>query len=144
MANFTCSYQVPGGNGGKLVGSGFSPNRPRLNQNDTLTLALAWSGSDTPPNALVAYFIFSAAQDASSTQSGASPFVGGTGQAISYQLQQAPLVSSGGRSTYTFEPFTYNGGRPGSYELTVVVETGTGNLAITKQWSADPEFDTGS
>ena len=71
-----------------------------------------------------------------------SPFVQGANNnylCISTQPGIAGVVGSSS-TVYTFGSFTYPGSSEGSYELTfVALDASTG-----RQWSADPEFDTGS
>lgn len=45
-------------------------------------------------------------------------------------------------ATYVFGPTPiYNGGLPGNYELTIVIQDSSTSPV---QWSIDPEFETGS
>lgn len=96
-----------------------------------------------PSGNVTAVFTFTPANDAQSNQAGASPFLsGGTfvcSQSCQGQLQQG---ANSNQAVYVFGSTpVYNGGLPGSYELTIV---NTDSSTPPVQWSTDPEFDTSS
>src|SRR5688572_10861198 len=118
MATIQCNFTIPANspNGGELSGNGFN-GRPTLNSGDVLQVIVRYAGQTAPPN-LNGYFIFSAAEDAPSSQAAPSPFLSGSNY-VCHAVQNRPLDSGSGNSnTYTFAGITYNGGQAGNYELT--------------------------
>ena len=102
------------------------------------------NGAILPVPPLTATFTYTPSNDAPASQVGASPFVGG-GTYTCSQVFAKVQPQSGRNSptaTYVFGPTPiYNGGLPGNYELTIVIQDSSTSPV---QWSIDPEFETGS
>ena len=131
------------------------PSQPTLNGNtrngpagDQLQASVTFGTANSatlPSGKVTAAFTFTPANDASTGQAGASPFLaGGTFVCSTNSTQTAPQSTdtTNGTATYVFGPTpVYNGGLPGSYELTIVI---TDSSTSPVQWSTDPEFETGN
>jgi hypothetical protein len=146
--NYPCAFTVTAGTaGGKLIGGFAGGARPTLQNGDSITVSVSFAAGD--PNAPVnlnGYFVFTAASDASN-QSTPSPFLNGSSQNFICLAggNFSSAVAQGNSLVYTFQPWTYRGGKKGSYELTFVASNDTGSAQGTPmQWSEDPEFETGN
>ena len=132
---YTCNYTLPSAaNGGKLTGPGFG-NKPTLAVGDQIQAVVQVTGNGGP-TALAGYYVFSPAADATTSQSGPSPFFAGSNYLC--LAENAGTADASGKN-FTFPVMTYAGGQPGKYELTFVVQDPSSGA----QWSEDPEFDTG-
>ena len=142
---YACAFTVPAGTtGGRLSGGFAGGARPTLQNGDRLAVSVSFQAGDStaPVNQLNGIFVYTAAADAPSNQADPSPFVQGGGNFICAAGQFAAGVSQGSDKVFTFAPYIYNGGRPGSYELTFVAINDVGTAQY--QWSEDPEFETGN
>jgi hypothetical protein len=147
--NLVCTYTIAnGGHGGRLTG-GFpaanppSTDPPSLAKSQSLQVVVLWTGPTPPKNGqMTGYLVFSPAAQADN-QAAPSPFMHGH-NFLCFQKQTPVRSVSGSDLTFTFPALPYNGSAPGKYELTFIAQEGDGNDPHARQWSADPEFDTGS
>jgi hypothetical protein len=132
-----CNFTIPANsnNGGRLTGDGFN-GVPTLQNGDTLQVIVRWAGNN-PPQQINGYTMIT--PSGGSSESSPSPFLT-SGNFVCYLANT--IGKDANTPSYTFPPLTYNGGEPGSYELTFVAEVTSGST--TMQWSEDPEFETGN
>lgn len=143
MAQYSCKFSIPAGStGGKLSG-GFVGGTPSLVANDRIIVSVVYPSTSGNPATLDGAFVFSAAPDAPSSQTTATPFVWSYNNAfLCFYAPVANPVTVGNTVVYTFPALDYLGGLPGNYELTFVAINN--NVNPPQQWSEDPEFDTSS
>jgi hypothetical protein len=138
-----CNFRINvNSRGGQCLG-GFPDDSPTLSSSDYIAVNVTLTGvpaNQTPPD-ITAYFIVSTDPKAKN-QTLATPFTqanDANSPLVCFFTRQMPgSAAVGNPPVYSCQSPTYYGGAQGSYELTAVFQTSTG-----QQYSEDPEFDTG-
>jgi hypothetical protein len=151
MARFTFTFVVEDRDfGSKLTNSGLArdgkrvdPTTPKMQAGDTLEVEVMWSArvEEVPPQ-LSGHFMISAAPNAPA-QLMPSPFRNGS-HYLCYQKQTAAWSARGYAVGYVFPGLECVDGNQAQYELTFTLECEGPGYFSGRQWSIDPEFDTGN
>jgi|SoiMetStandDraft_5_1073268.scaffolds.fasta_scaffold13101_2 hypothetical protein len=124
-------------------GKRFAPTDPKMKAGDTLQVEVMWPGRpEDAPLQLAGHFMISAAPLAAA-QVMPSPFRNGD-HYLCYKQQTVAWSNRGDTVTYLFPGLVCADGAAAQYELTFTLECEGPGFYNDRQWSIDPEFDTGN
>ena len=152
MPKYTFTFEVDDRRAGsRLINHGVSPHdgdqlaAPKIKSGDTLAVDIQFGGAgDAAPQHLTGHFMISAAPAA--PQAMPSPFrIGTSPNYLCYDEQTVTWTAPDNANPYyQFPGLTCQDGQDGNYELTFILECTEDGPYKDRQWSIDPEFDTGN